>query len=63
MEANQGGGGGSSVKAIERLRAEGYDPVAVLTVVDREEGGEAAFAALGVPLLSLMSIRDLRSQA
>ncbi|MBC7387350.1 MAG: orotate phosphoribosyltransferase [Cryobacterium sp.] len=55
--------GGSSVKAIERLRAEGYQPIAVLTVVDREEGGAAAFAALGIPLYSLLTIRDLRSGA
>ncbi len=52
--------GGSSIKAIERLRAEGYDPVAVLTVVDREEGGETALKATGLEFLRILSISDLR---
>lgn len=52
--------GGSSVKAIERLREEGYDPVAVLTVVDREEGGEAALKATGLEFLRLLSISEIR---
>ena len=55
--------GGSSIKAIERLRAEGYDPVAVLTVVDREEGGEAALKATGLEFLRILSISDLRSSS
>lgn len=54
--------GGSSIKAIERLRAEGYDPIAVLTVVDREEGGAAAFAAAGVQFMRLVAISELRSK-
>lgn len=52
--------GGSSIQAIEKLRAEGYDPVAVLTVVDREEGGEAALRATGLEYFRLLSIRDLK---
>jgi len=52
--------GGSSIKAIERLRAEGYNPVAVLTVVDREEGGEEALRATGVEFLRLLSISEVR---
>ncbi len=54
--------GGSSVKAIERLRGEGYTPVAVLTVVDREAGGEEAFKKMGVDFLSLVKLSDLRSK-
>lgn len=53
--------GGSSIKAIDRLRAEGYDPVAVLTVVDREEGGEVALKATGLEFLRLLSISELRT--
>lgn len=53
--------GGSSIKAIERLRAEGYDPVAVLTVVDREEGGEMALKTTGLDFLRILSISELRS--
>jgi orotate phosphoribosyltransferase len=55
--------GGSSIKAIERLRAEGYDPVAVLTVVDREEGGEAALKATGLEFLRLLSMSEIRGGA
>jgi orotate phosphoribosyltransferase len=54
--------GGSSIKAIERLRAEGYDPVAVLTVVDREEGGEAALKATGLHFLRLFSLTEIRGR-
>lgn len=52
--------GGSSLKAIESLRAAGYDPVAVLTVVDREEGGEAALRSAGLEFLRILSIDELR---
>jgi orotate phosphoribosyltransferase len=52
--------GGSSIKAIDALRAAGYDPVAVLTVVDREEGGEAALKATGLEFLRLLSISEIR---
>ena len=54
--------GGSSIQAIERLRAEGYDPVAVLTVVDREEGGEAALKATGLEFLRMLSISEIRGE-
>lgn len=54
--------GGSSVKAIERLRNEGFKPVAVLTVVDREAGGEAAFKKMGVDFLSLVKISEISSK-
>jgi orotate phosphoribosyltransferase len=52
--------GGSSLKAIESLRAGGYDPVAVLTVVDREEGGEAALKAAGLEFLRILSLSEIR---
>lgn len=55
--------GGSSVKAIERLREAGFQPVAVLTVVDREQGGKAAFEQLGVRFYSLLKISDLSHSA
>jgi orotate phosphoribosyltransferase len=53
--------GGSSLKAIERLREAGYEPVAVLTVVDRKQGGEEAFRQVGVPLISLATIDEIRA--
>jgi orotate phosphoribosyltransferase len=53
--------GGSSLKAIERLREAGYKPVAVLTVVDREQGGAEAFRAVGVPLLALTTLGQVQA--
>jgi orotate phosphoribosyltransferase len=52
--------GGSSLAAIARLREAGYDPRAVLTVVDREQGGAGAFAAAGVEFLRLATIADIQ---
>ncbi|MBC7693760.1 MAG: orotate phosphoribosyltransferase [Methylotenera sp.] len=54
--------GGSSLKAIERLREAGYRPVAVLTVVDREQGGEEVFRNAGVEYFSLLTITEIRSR-
>lgn len=52
--------GGSSVKAIEIVKQAGFKPVAVLTVVDREEGGEKVFRDLGLEFLALTRISDIR---
>ncbi len=51
--------GGSGAKAVERLRAEGFKVVAVLSVVDREQGGEQVFKNMGLPLYSLLKLSDL----
>ena len=51
--------GGSSLKAIERLREAGYKPVAVLTVVDREQGGAETFKKAGVEFLTLATISQI----
>jgi orotate phosphoribosyltransferase len=53
--------GGSSLKAIERLREAGYKPVAVLTVVDREQGGAQAFEAAGVRFLALTTLSKVQT--
>ena len=50
--------GGSALKAIEAVRADGATVVRVITVVDREEGASAAFAAAGIPFSALLSLRD-----
>ena len=55
--------GGSALQAIEAVRAGGATVVAALTIVDREEGAQAALAALGIPLLSLFTGRELREAA
>jgi len=53
--------GGSSLKAIERLREAGYQPVAVLTVVDRGEGGREVIEREGLKFFKLFDLRDLSS--
>ncbi|QDT63066.1 orotate phosphoribosyltransferase [Calycomorphotria hydatis] len=50
--------GGSSIKAIERVREFGAEVVAVTAIVDRLQGGEAAFTEIGVPFAPLLKITD-----
>jgi len=50
--------GGSSLLAAQRAAEFGMKVVAVAAVVDRCEGGRAAFAAQGIELRSLLSITD-----
>lgn len=53
--------GGSSLKAIDRLSEAGYHPIAVLTVVDREEGGRAVFLNRGLSFFSLIQRSELKT--
>lgn len=50
--------GGSSLAAIEKVEAFGLKILGVLAIIDRLEGGEAAFAAKGYKLQTLLTIRD-----
>jgi orotate phosphoribosyltransferase len=50
--------GASTIKAIERARAEQLTPVAAFALVDRAEGGREAIEALGVKVYSLFSRED-----
>ena len=50
--------GGSTLRAIERIREAGFVPLKVLALVDREEGGRDAVEASGVPLEALFGRRD-----
>jgi orotate phosphoribosyltransferase len=50
--------GGSSLQAIERAVAFGLKVERVLAIIDRMEGGAAAFAAKGYKFASLLTIRD-----
>jgi orotate phosphoribosyltransferase len=52
--------GGSAIKAAEALRAEGAEIVGVVTIVDREEGADAAFAAAGLTLTPLLTLEDFK---
>jgi orotate phosphoribosyltransferase len=52
--------GGSTVKAIERVREEGFEVAGVLSVVDRLAGGaEAIIEAADAPYRALVSIDEL----
>lgn len=50
--------GASAIKAIERARAEGLDPMGAFTLVDRDEGGREAIEATGVKVYALFTRRD-----
>jgi orotate phosphoribosyltransferase len=50
--------GGSTLKAIERVRDEGLTPVVSLALVDRNEGGREVIEATGVTFRSLYDRSD-----
>ncbi len=50
--------GASTIKAIERARAEGLTPIGAVTLVDRQEGGREAIEATGVKVVSLFARSD-----
>ena len=52
--------GGSSMKAIEAVRAEGGIIERVITVVDRLEGAADSFKAAGIPFMALLTTADFR---
>ena len=52
--------GGSTVKAIERIKEQGLEPVSVIAVVDRlAGGGETIEAAAAAPYRPLVTIDEL----
>ena len=51
--------GGSSIKAVDKLRDAGYVVERVVTIVDRQEGGKDAMIDAGLELRSLFTIEDL----
>lgn len=55
--------GMSSQIAITRLRDAGFDPVACLTVVDREQGGREKLEAAGVQFLALTTFARVQAAA
>ena len=55
--------GGSSLKAVEKLRDKGYFVKRVLAIVDREEGGENAMKTAGLDLNSLFSLKQIVERA
>jgi len=51
--------GSSLVKSIERLRNEGYEPIQVVAILDREEGGSEKLKDAGYRLESIFTRADL----
>jgi orotate phosphoribosyltransferase len=53
--------GGSTIKAIDRVREEGHEVVGVLAILDRLAGGAEAIekAAAGPPFVALTTIDDV----
>ena len=51
--------GGSSIKAVNKLREAGYSVRRVVTIVDREEGGAAAMAVASLELISLFRLSEI----
>jgi orotate phosphoribosyltransferase len=47
--------GGAALGAVDELRKAGAEVVGALAVVDREQGGPAAFAGRGVPFRALFT--------
>jgi orotate phosphoribosyltransferase len=52
--------GGSSIKAVEKLREAGYIVEGVVSIIDRKEGGYDAMKNVDVELISLFTIEDFK---
>ncbi len=55
--------GGSALQALDAVRDHGPEILAVLTVVDREEGGRERIEAAGIPLVALFAGSELKGAA
>ena len=55
--------GGSSIKAVHKLREAGYEVRRVITIVDREEGGAVAMQAEELELISLFRLSEISGHA
>lgn len=51
--------GGSGLKAVERLREEGYQPMALIAVVDRQQGAKEAYERAGLFFHALTTLKEL----
>ena len=55
--------GGSSLKAVNRLREAGFLVRRIVTIVDRQEGGEFVLKDSGLELISLFQLKDVAARA
>ena len=54
--------GKSAMQAVEKVRDAGFHVLAVLTVVDREQGAAEFFASRAIRFVSLLRLSDLQSR-
>lgn len=52
--------GGSALKAADNLKADGANIVRVVTIVDRQEGAEQAFAEAGYDFKPILTLEDFK---
>ena len=55
--------GGSSIQAVNQLKQAGYCVRRVITIVDREEGGQEAMDEVGLELVSLFRLSEVAARA
>ena len=55
--------GGSSIQAVNQLKEAGYSVRRVVTIVDREEGGQEAMDQAGLKLVSLFRLSEVAARA
>ncbi len=55
--------GRSSLKAVKQLRNVGYCVDRVISIIDRQEGGEEAMKNAGLELISLFLLKDVVNRA
>ena len=51
--------GGSALRTVDAIRAEGFEPVRVIALVDREEGGLQRVAETGLHVEALFGRREI----
>jgi orotate phosphoribosyltransferase len=51
--------GGSAIKAITRARESGLKVIAVVALIDRQEGGREAIRAMGIPFKALLTKEEI----
>ena len=54
--------GQSALKAVERLRAAGYQVTQILALVDRHQGGAELYAQENIPFETVFSIREIQAR-
>lgn len=54
--------GQSALKAVDRIRAAGYQVTQIIALVDRHQGGAELYQEKQIPFQAIFSIRDLQTR-